>query len=97
MAALASPLPAQSAADRFRGPWTLVSYEQRKADGSVSYPMGKDALGLLSYDADGRMAAQLMRRGRPLFSSRTRQQGTVEEIRAAFEGFLAYYGPYKIK
>jgi hypothetical protein len=58
--------------------------------------MGKDAAGRLSYDADGRMSAQLMRRDRPLFTSRTRQQGTAEEVRAAFEGFLAYYGPYKI-
>lgn len=92
--ALAAPLSGQQ--ERFRGTWTLVSYEQHKADGSASYPLGKDPVGRLFYDADGRMWVQLMRRDRPLFVSRTRQQGTADEIRAAFEGFLAYYGPYKI-
>jgi lipocalin-like protein len=95
-AAMAPPLAAQSIGERFRGAWSLVSYEQRKAGAPPAYPMGKDALGRLSYDADGRMAAQLMRRERPRFASRSRYEGTLEELRAAFEGFLSYYGPYRI-
>lgn len=93
---LAVPLAAQPVGERFRGAWTLVSYEQRKPGAAVTYPMGKDALGRLAYDADGRMAAQLTRRDRPKFSAGSRSAGTIEEVRAAFEGFLAYYGPYTI-
>jgi hypothetical protein len=95
-ASLAAPLAAESLAGRFRGAWTLVSYEQLKAGAEVAYPMGKDALGRLSYDPDGRMAAQLMRRDRQRFASSSRYHGTAEEVRAAFESFLAYYGPYRI-
>ena len=94
--ALAAPLTGEPIEQRFRGAWTLLSYEQRRAGAAATYPMGKDALCRLSYDADGRMAAQLTRRDRPRFGSRSRYEGTAEEVRAAFEGFLAYYGPYRI-
>jgi hypothetical protein len=94
--ALASPLAAQPIEQRFRGAWMLILYEQRKPGAAVSYPMGQDALGRLSYDSDGRMAAQLSRRDRPRFASQSRYEGTAEEVRAAYNGFLAYYGPYRI-
>src|SRR5882672_5916133 len=43
----------------FVGTWHLVSSEFRRADGAVTYPIGKDAVGLLIYTAEGYMAAQL--------------------------------------
>jgi len=81
---------------RFRGVWTLAAYEQRKADGAVTYPMGANAIGRITYDEAGRMSAQLMRRDRPLFASRNRQQGTPEEIRAAYYGYVGYFGSYTV-
>ncbi len=36
------------------GAWQLRSWENRAADGQVTYPMGTDALGSLLYTADGR-------------------------------------------
>ena len=101
--ALAAPLRAQSpkfatrkTVERFWGAWILATYEQHKADGGVSYPMGPDAVGRITYDPAGRMSAQLMRRNRPRFASQFRQEGTAEEIRAAFLGYLGYYGPYTL-
>jgi hypothetical protein len=85
---------ASKTADRFHGAWTLASYEQRQADGTVTHPMGADPVGRLTYDA-GRMWAQMMRRDRPRFASGTRQ-GTADEIQAAFAGFIGYYGPYRV-
>ncbi len=35
------------------GTWRLVSVEFREEDGTVSYPYGRDALGYLTYTADG--------------------------------------------
>jgi hypothetical protein len=35
------------------GAWWLVSWENRAADGQVTYPMGADATGYLMYTADG--------------------------------------------
>jgi hypothetical protein len=38
------------------GAWRLLSWENRTADGQVTYPMGIDALGSLLYTADGRFS-----------------------------------------
>jgi hypothetical protein len=80
----------------FVGTWHLVSSEFRRADGAVTYPIGKDAVGLLIYTAKGYMAAQLMQTDRPAFASGDRLQGTPEELKATFEGYVAYFGPYTV-
>jgi Lipocalin-like domain len=48
------------------------------------------------YDADGNMAGQIMRRDRPAFASGSSHHGTPDEIKAAFEGYSAYFGTYAI-
>lgn len=78
------------------GTWKLVSWEFRNQAGGISYPMGERAVGLLTYDSRARMSAQLMRANRPLLKSGDLFQATPEEVKAAFEGFLAYYGTYTI-
>lgn len=78
------------------GTWTLVSWESRSSTGEVSYPMGERPKGLLMYDSKGRVSAQLMQPGRPAFESRDRLRGTPEEVKAAFEGFVAYFGRYTL-
>ncbi|GEM_PF-6774270 len=42
------------------------------------------------------MAVQIMRSDRPAFASGERLEGTQEEIKAAFEGYFAYYGTYEV-
>ena len=82
--------------EKFVGTWTLVSFEFRLSDGTVSYPMGNQATGIIIYDANGHMSGQLMRTDRPSFASDDQQKGTPEEIKAAFEGYVAYFGDYVI-
>jgi hypothetical protein len=90
VASRAQPVPS------FAGSWQLVSYESRDSAGKVEYPWGKDAIGRLSYDAGNNMAAQIMRRGQPPFASQDLHRGTDAEVRAAFDGFIAYWGTYTI-
>jgi hypothetical protein len=78
------------------GTWKLFSFESQSATGEISHPFGEHAHGLLMYDSHGRMSVVLSRAGRPLFVSGDPARGTPEEIRAAFEGFNAYCGTYKI-
>ena len=78
------------------GTWHLVSSEFRHTNGEVTYPIGQNAVGLLIYTAEGYMAVQLMRTDRPAFASDDVFQGTPEEIRAAYEGFTAYFGTYTV-
>ena len=87
-------------ADRTRekllGTWLLVSWEARDASGAVTYPLGEDAVGQISYDVAGRMSAQLMRRNQAHFAGDDWQQARVEEKAAAWSGYFGYFGTYTI-
>ncbi len=76
------------------GVWKLISFEIQKADGEVHYPFGEQPEGFITYTEAGRMSVQMMRPNRPHFSSGDMQNGSPEEIKAAFNGFSSYYGPY---
>jgi hypothetical protein len=82
--------------DQFIGTWKLLSFEFRRSDGAIVYPLGKDAVGILMYDAKGNMSVHLMSRDRGAFAEKDQLKGTPDEIRAAFEGFIAYFGTYEI-
>ena len=67
------------------------------SSGRIAYPFGKDAQGRLIYEADGRMAVQLMNPNRPGFTSDDPLVVTSEaEVRAAGGGYTAYYGTYSV-
>jgi hypothetical protein len=72
--------------ERFVGTWDLVSYEVRTPSGETRYPYGNDPLGRISYDAEGRMSAQLMRRDRPSPPAGSSSPG----------GYSGYYGTYTV-
>lgn len=76
------------------GIWKLVSYEARIEDGTVTYPVGKDGIGQIAYDAKGNMSAQVANIHRPAFAANDRLKGTPAEIKAALEGYTAYFGTY---
>ncbi len=73
-----------------------MAFELRRSDGIVSNAMGNQASGMLIYDARWRMAAQIMRLDRPPFASGEQYHRTDDEVRAAFEGYIAYWGDYEI-
>ncbi|MCI0666351.1 MAG: lipocalin-like domain-containing protein [Acidobacteria bacterium] len=75
------------------GSWKLVVFEGTV--GGRQIPR-QERVGLLMYDAAGRMSVQIMPRDRPKFASDTRLQGTDDEIRAAFAGYVAYFGSYEV-
>jgi hypothetical protein len=77
------------------GLWKLVSYESRDEDGTVTYPAGKDGTGQIGYDAKGNMWAQVAEMHRPDFASGDSKKGTPTEIKAALEGYTAYFGTYE--
>ena len=78
------------------GVWRLVSSEFRTSSGSVIYPLGEDALGQAIFTESGYMSGQLMRQNRPEFASGNQAAGTPEEIQAALQGYVAYYGPCEV-
>jgi hypothetical protein len=80
------------------GSWKLVSREYRRSDGPIVHPFGKDEgdTGMIMYDDKGYMSVHHLSANRPDFATNDRLRGTPAEIKAAFEGYSAYYGTYEI-
>jgi hypothetical protein len=87
----------QELKNKFIGTWKLVSAEARRPNGEiVPYRYGTGSIGYIMYDATGHMAVQLMQPNRPRFAAGDPDHGTAEEIKAAFDGYGAYFGTYEI-
>ncbi|HVG21305.1 MAG TPA: lipocalin-like domain-containing protein [Blastocatellia bacterium] len=80
----------------FIGAWRLVSVEDREPDGSLTNPYGERPVGLLLYDEAGSMSVQIMRSDRQHLSSNDWGEIPAEEIKAAAEGFTAFFGTYEV-
>jgi hypothetical protein len=72
------------------GTWELVDFVSRAPDGAVSRPFGT-AIGRLMYDAHGHMAGQIMQPDRAAVG-----RDDDAAARAAFDGYIAYYGTYVV-
>ena len=88
------PVPAGK--EMLLGTWKLVSCVGYWSDGRVTYPYGENPAGMLVYDSQGHFSGQIQGQGRPLFESGNLLKGTPEEIKSAFEGYVAYYGTYEV-
>ena len=82
--------------EAFIGTWELLSFEMRMENGEIAHPFGRKVVGLLIYTPDGRVAVQMMSVGRGRFQSNDPLGGTLEEVRAAFSTYGAYFGSYEI-
>lgn len=83
-----------AAADKFAGTWRLLACEGQWSDGRISKPYGDEPGGMLMYDGRGSFSGQIMALERPGFATGNLLKGSDEEVRAAFEGYVAYYGRY---
>ena len=84
------------ASDRFAGTWRLLECYGKWSDGRISYPYGDKPEGQLIYDGHGNFSGQIAGSGRPAFETGNLMKGTPEEIKTAFEGYIAYYGTYEV-
>lgn len=83
-------------AERFVGVYRLVSWETWDVAGVVTPPLGEMPQGYIIYTAGGHMAVQMMRPGRPQFTSGNRWWSAPEEVQAAYGGYNAYCGRYAV-
>lgn len=77
---------------RLIGSWRLVSYETTDPAGRRGRPYG-NAVGRISYDAEGHMAGQVMRPQRAPVES---GDGGAAQLRGAYFGYIAYFGTYDV-
>ena len=76
--------------------WKLISSEMRTSTGEVLHPLGTDCAGNLMLDSAGHLSAHLMRLDRPKFASGDILRGTDEEIKTAYQGYVAFWGNYRV-
>ena len=77
------------------GTWRLVAWENRDAQGEVTWPVGRDAQGYIMYTADGHMSVQIMMANRPPFAAGDLLGGSSVEKAGAAETYIAYAGRYE--
>ncbi len=86
--------------DPFLGVWKLIAYRRTSGDGRVDHPYSEQPVGRITYDAAGRMSAQLMRPGRkstlPVGVSFANGTANDAELREATAGFIAYFGTFDV-
>jgi hypothetical protein len=83
--------------DPLVGTWRLISWENRTADGRISYPVGTDPLGYIVYSEDGYVFVAIMRPNRRKFSAGDLLRGTPEEKVHAAETYVSYCGKYDVR
>jgi len=84
-------------AEQIVGTWRLRVWEQETSDGTISYPVGADALGYLAYTPDGFLFVTIMRPNRPNFATDGLFSGTDQEKAQAASTFFAYSGHYEVQ
>jgi Lipocalin-like domain len=83
--------------DPLVGTWRLVSFEVRDEDGRVTQPLGRDAVGFVTYAPDGHMAVQFGRADRACLAVGDWAGATPAEIAAAARDYFAYCGTYELR
>jgi Lipocalin-like domain len=83
--------------DQLVGSWRLVSWENRDADGTITYPMGRDVQGYIIYNPDGYMSVIITRSDRPAFRDADIGGGTDEELAQAAATCISYCGRYEVQ
>ena len=86
----------RSLKEQLVGTWTLVSWEQKKGDGTKVRRFGENPVGIASFDAGGRYIITAMRSDRAKYASDAPWQGTAEENKATAAGTMTYFGTYSV-
>jgi Lipocalin-like domain len=77
------------------GTWRLISWENRSLDGRITYPLGEDAVGYISYTRDGYVFVAMMRHDRAEFTAGDLLRASAEEKAHAAETYMTYCGRYE--
>lgn len=86
----------QSLKEQLVGTWTLLSWKQKKSDGTKVERYGTNPKGIAFFDAGGRYIITVMRSDRAKYASNALWQGTPEENKETADGTITYFGTYSI-
>jgi len=78
------------------GTWKLIAWCRIHDGKNVTYPLGRNATGLLIYTADHKVATQIIATHRHSIDSEDPLDGGVEQRAAAYSTCFAYFGSYEV-
>jgi hypothetical protein len=78
------------------GTWRLITWRRIATDGTIGYPLGRDARGQLSYAPNGQMGVQITAENRPEMGTADPLGGDVQARADAYSSYLAYFGTYEV-
>ena len=81
----------------FLGTWRLISWENRDDKGQLGYPLGPEAVGYITYTADGYIFAQIMATQRTPLATQNPFGGADAEAAAAARSHMSYCGSYEVR
>ncbi len=84
--------PKSAIVNKLLGTWKLVEFAGT-IDGQAVTPLNA---GRLTYDASGQVSLHMMVQERPKFTSDKKRQSTKDEAKVAFDGYVAYFGRYRV-
>ncbi|ALN78726.1 lipocalin-like domain-containing protein [Lysobacter antibioticus] len=98
--AVATPPAAKDEAEPLRsrlvGTWQVMEVVDTDPAGKIQHPYGERPTGYIVYDPTGHLHVQLMRTpATPPFAEGD-QKGSEREVRAAYDGYVAYFGTYRV-
>ena len=79
------------------GTYHLISWEIRHESGKVSYPLGPDAQGMISYSQNGYVFVHIMATGRKMHSAGDLFGGEISEIKDSATTHISYCGTYEVQ
>lgn len=82
--------------DSLIGTYELVSWENRHESGIITYPLGVDAKGVISYSPDGFVSVHIMANKRKKHSVADLFGGEPAEIANSATTHISYCGRYEI-
>ena len=86
----------QSLKEQLVGTWTLLSWEQKKSDGTKLERYGATPKGIAFFDDGGRYIITVMRSDRTKYASNALWQGSPDEDKETADGTITYFGTYSI-
>ena len=91
--------PQELPKEQLVGTWTLVSWDQRNADGTTFQQFGASPKGIAFFDAGGHYIITVMRSDRLKYAIDNfgqLAQATAEENKATAQGTITYFGTYSV-
>lgn len=82
--------------NQLTGTYNLIAWENRHDSGEITYPLGPDAKGIISYSPDGFVFVHIMANNRKRHSDADLFGGSDLEIKESATTHISYCGTYEI-